>query len=330
MYDFIAIGDTATDVFIKLEDDSGAKVEGIADTPSYRISLPFAAKIPYKEVVTIPGVGNAPNATVSAARLGLRSALVACVGEDQPGDETISSLSKLGVGTSFITKESGKCTNYSYILWYKDDRTILRRKEEFNYVLPKIGTPLWIYISSIGSNTLGIYDELLEFLERNPSVKLAFQPGTKEISLGERLSRIYKRADIYFSNVEEAETILGINTLGIEELTKRFHELGPKTVVITDGPKGAYAYDGANLYKQLPYPDIKPPYERTGAGDAFASTTVSAIALGKDLPTALEWGAVNSMSVVQEVGAQKGLLSREKIEEYLKKAPAEFQTKKLD
>lgn len=105
--------------------------------------------------------------------------------------------------------------------------------------------------------------------------------------------------------------------------------LGPKIVVITDGPKGAYAYDGQNMYQQAPYPDPKPPFERTGAGDAFASTTTAAIGLGKDLPTALQWGAINSMSVVQQVGAQKGLLTREKIEEYLKSAPAEFQTKKL-
>ena len=329
MHDLIAIGDTATDVFIKLEEDSRAKVEGQPDTPDYRISLPFAAKIPYKDAVTIAGVGNAPNSAVSAANLGLRSALLAHVGDDQPGKDTLAELKERGVDTALMVTELGKHTNYSYILWYKDDRTILRRNEEFKYVLPDLGVPKWVYVSSIGSNTLDIYDQLAEFLEHNPNIKLAFQPGSKEIPLGQKLSRMYKRADIYFSNVEEAEIILGIDTLGIQELLKRFHELGPKIVVITDGPRGAYAYDGENTYQQLPYPDPKPPLERTGAGDAFASTTVVALALGKTLPEALQWGAINSMSVVQEVGAQKGLLSRDKIEEYLKSAPVDFQTKKL-
>jgi len=330
MYDFIALGDTATDVFIKLEDDSRAKIEGEPGTPDYRISLPFTAKIPYSDSITISGVGNAPNASVSVATLGLRSALVAHVGEDEPGRETIASLKKRGVETKFVTIESGKHTNYSYLLWYKNDRTILRRNEKFDYSLPDFGTPSWVYVSSIGSNTLDIYDKLALFLKENPTIKLAFQPGSKEIPLGKKLSSLYERADIYFSNVEEAETILGINTLGIEELLKRFKELGPKIVVITDGPKGAYAYDGKDMYHQLPYPDPKPPLERTGAGDAFSSTTTGALAMGKSLPEAMQWGAINSMSVVQYVGGQEGLLNKEKIEEYLKNAPESFKTKKLN
>jgi hypothetical protein len=35
------------------------------------------------------------------------------------------------------------------------------------------------------------------------------------------------------------------------------------------------------------------------------------------------------MSVVQQVGAQKGLLSREKLEEYLKNAPEEYKLRKI-
>ena len=78
-----------------------------------------------------------------------------------------------------------------------------------------------------------------------------------------------------------------------------------------------------------PYPDPKPPYERTGAGDAFSSTLVTALALGKTLPEALQWGGINSMSVVQYVGSQAGLLSREKLEEYLKNAPADYKAVKI-
>ncbi len=329
MYDFIAVGDTATDVFIKLGENSRAKIEGVPDTLDYRLTLPFAEKIPYEDAITVAGVGNAPNAAVAAAILGLRSALVARIGADAPGQETLKVLAERKVDTKFVITEEGKHTNYSYVLWYKQDRTLLRRKEEFVYTLPDLGSPSWLYLSSIGSSIETFYDELLSYLEKNPQVNLVFQPGSKEIELGLKLEKLYKRTKIYFSNVEEAGKILGIETLGIEELLKRVKALGPEIVIITDGPKGAYAYDGENIYQQLPFPDPKPPLERTGAGDAFASTTVVALALGKTLPEALQWGAINSMSVVQEVGAQKGLLSRDKIEEYLKSAPVDFQTKKL-
>jgi hypothetical protein len=42
------------------------------------------------------------------------------------------------------------------------------------------------------------------------------------------------------------------------------------------------------------------------------------------------WGPINAMSVVQEVGAQKGLLSREKLEEYIRTAPPEYKLLSLE
>jgi ribokinase len=69
------------------------------------------------------------------------------------------------------------------------------------------------------------------------------------------------------------------------------------------------------------YPDPQPPYDRTGAGDAFASTTVAALALGEPLEVALRWAPINSMSVVQKLGAQAGLLRREEIEQFMADAP---------
>src|SRR5690606_2920778 len=107
---------------------------------------------------------------------------------------------------------------------------------------------------------------------------LAFQPGTFQMKLGyEKLKDIYQAAEIFFCNVEEAGRILGVETLGTKELLKRTRELGPKTVVITDGPKGAYSYDGNEFLFIPTYPDQKPAYERTGAGDAFASTVVAGL-----------------------------------------------------
>ncbi len=314
MYDFIAIGETTIDAFIRL----GADYK--FDKENGLICLPSATKIPYESVEEIPAVANASNAAVSASRLGLKAALYANVGDDDNGKKCLEALGKEGVSTEFVKVNPSEKTNYHYVLWYGDDRTILQKHSQFDYSLPDIGTPKWIYLTSLGEKSGTIHDQLITHLEKHPEIQLAFQPGIFQLNMGtEKLKSVYARTKIFFCNVEEAEKILGMNTLGIEELLKRVKALGPEIVVITDGPKGAYAYDGAQIYKQAPYPDPKPPYERTGAGDAFASTTVAALALGKDLQTALSWGAVNSMSVVQQVGAQKGLLSKEEIEKYLNK-----------
>ena len=77
------------------------------------------------------------------------------------------------------------------------------------------------------------------------------------------------------------------------------------------------------------YPDPKPPVDRTGAGDSFSSTFTIALTMGKTIPEALAWGPVNSMSVVQHIGAQKGLLSKSEIEENLKHAPKEYKAKRI-
>ncbi|HWA32302.1 MAG TPA: hypothetical protein VG694_02540, partial [Candidatus Paceibacterota bacterium] len=71
--DFLAIGDTVIDAFIKLTDADRVDVRGVADHEDYKICLPYADKIPYEEVDVVNAVGNAANAAVSAARLGLRT-----------------------------------------------------------------------------------------------------------------------------------------------------------------------------------------------------------------------------------------------------------------
>ncbi|MDP2641802.1 MAG: carbohydrate kinase family protein [bacterium] len=323
MHDFIAIGDIVTDTFIRLKD---ASVNCDVSREHCTITMAFGDKIPYESVEVVRAVGNSPNAAVSAARLGLKSALVSDIGDDQNGKECLESLEKDGVATNLVSTHPGKETNSHYVLWYEDDRTILVKHQEYERTLPLGGeTAKWFYLSSLGEDSLSYHREIMEYLKNRPEISLAFQPGTFQIKFGkDELRDIYARTKIFFCNIEEAENILGMNTLGTEELLKRLQALGPEMVVMTDGPRGAHAYNGKDFLFQPPYPDPKPPFERTGAGDAFASTTVAALALGKDLPAALSWGAVNAMSVVQQVGAQKGLLSRAEIEEYLKSAPSGY------
>ena len=107
-------------------------------------------------------------------------------------------------------------------------------------------------------------------------------------------------------------------------------ELGPTLPVITDGPHGAFTVDTDDQAWRMPmYPDPAPPVDRTGAGDSFSSTFTSAIILGKDPAEALSWGPINSMSVVQHIGAQEGLLQREQLEEYLKNRPDDYVPSKV-
>ncbi len=326
--DFVAIGDIVMDAFIRLSD---AHVHCKIDSDACELCVRFGDKIPYDSVTVVPAVGNGPNAAVSAARLGLRSASVTNIGDDKDGEECLKSLKNDGVDTTYVTIEKNKKTNYHYVLWYDVDRTILVKHTEFDYKFPNIPNASWLYLTSLASNTLPYQEEIAEYLKNHPETKLAFQPGTFQIKLGtEKLKNLYEHTEIFFCNLEEAQTILGIQNKDILTLSKGLQALGPKMVAISDGPNGAYLYANEELWQIPIFPDIAPPLDRTGAGDAFASTVTAALALGKSPAEALTWGPINSMSVVQEIGAQKGLLTKEKLDEYLKNSPAEYQAKKIN
>jgi ribokinase len=344
-FDLVAIGDLATDAFIHLT-EVGSKL----NKETGEICLKFGEKIPYESVTVVPAVGNSANAAVCASRLGLKSALVSNIGADLHGAEALQALEGNEVDTQWITRHDGLATNYHYVLWYHDDRSILVKHEEYPYILPfDLSKPKWIYLSSLGENSLSYHQEIAKYLAANPEIKLAFQPGTFQIKLGaDKLAEIYRQTEVFFCNVGEAQKILGVtdnsnaNNVGvknsdenkteeIKELLVEINKLGPKIVVITDATKGAYIYDSeeSKTYFMPAYPDQKPPIERTGAGDAFATTFVSALALGKTIPEALSWAPINSMSVVQQIGAQAGLLNRDELEKYLGEAGAEYKVKEV-
>lgn len=325
--DFLAIGDMTTDAFIKLKE---AHVTCAIDNTKCEICMKFGDKIPYESLTVVRAVGNSANAAVAAARLGLASGLVADVGADIDGEECLAELKKNHVDTKRITRHPGMSTNYHYVLWYGVERTILVKHQEYPYAFPNVKAPKWIYLSSLASNSYEYHLQIIEWLKGNPGVKVAFQPGTFQMSLGlEKLGEIYRRSDIFFCNKEEAQLILGTSETDIKKLMVMMRGVGPKTVVITDGPNGAYADDGTNAYFMPLYPDPKPVVDRTGAGDAFASTLTVALALGKTLEEALLWAPINSASVVQDIGAQRGLLTQAQITEWLTKAPADYKPRKI-
>lgn len=329
--DVLAIGDVVTDAFVKLLDDQA----WVEDKDGNKIlAMPFATKIPFDHAEVIEAVGNASNAAVAFSRLGLNSGLVSNVGEDDWGRDIIKSLQKKKVDTRFVHINPEKVSNYHYVLWYKEERTILIKHEDYDYHWPRFRTtdmPKWLYFSSISEKAIDNYhDSIAKWLERYPDIKLAFQPGTFQMNAGvEKLKHIYQRSEVVLLNREEAVKVFGGDYNNLHDLLDKMHAVGIKIAVITDGPAGAYASDGENRYKMPVYPDLGPPVERTGAGDAFSSTFVSALMLGASIEEALKWAPINSMNVVQHVGAQAGLLTMSELIDLLSKAPEWYKPEKF-
>lgn len=326
--DFLAIGDITTDAFIRLKE---AKVHCEIDTNNCEISMKFADKVPFEYVKVVKAVGNSANASVAVARLGINTAFMTQIGDDQNGRDCLEVMKSEKIDSRYIKTHKGKPTNYHFVLWYEAERTILINHIEYDYKLPTIKrAPKWVYLSSLASNSKSFHSEITKYLLDNPEVKLAFQPGTFQMKLGiNELKDIYRRSEVFVCNVEEAQRILHTDSKDIKTLLAEMHANGPKLVLITDGPKGAYMLDGDHFYFMPIYPDPKPPLERTGCGDSFASTFVSALILGKTPLEALMWAPINPMSVVQYVGAQEGLLDQHHIEWLLANAPEDYKPREI-
>lgn len=323
----LSIGDIVTDAFIKLLDDQ-ARIDTDSDG-SKRLSMEFGSKPPYDHVDIVQAVGNSANAAVAFSRLGLEAGLMAWLGDDQAGKDSFAYLESEHVDTTPVSVAPGMKSNYHFALRYGADRTILIKYEDYDYSwkTPE-RTPDFVYLSMISESSWQLHEDMLAYLGEHPETKLVFQPGTFHFKWGiEKLAAVYRRSYLVVMNREEAALVTGQTIESVPNLMRAMHALGPQIVIITDGPDGSYASDGQRTLMMPNYPDPAPPYDRTGAGDAFASTIVAALALGESLETALSWAPINSMSVVQQLGAQAGLLQRDAIEGYLQDAPEGYRTK---
>jgi sugar/nucleoside kinase (ribokinase family) len=321
-YDFVAIGDITTDAFIKLKD-----AEEMMNHGTRELCVRFADKVPFEEVIEAVAVGNAGNAAVAAAKLGVSSALITRVGDDQNGKNCLAELERKHVSQEYIGVEPGHPTNYHYVLWFGAERTILVKQNKFTYALPPgFEPPRYIYLTSLGEYAKDFHHEIAAFCKAHPETKLAFQPGTFQMKLGaQELKDLYEVTEIFFCNKEEAQLILGSQSADVKELMQGLRALGPKIVVVTDGPNGSNILDAEGKSWHVPmYPDPAPPVSRTGAGDATASTTVSYLLKGLPVHEALMRGLINAASVVQGVGAQTKLLTDAEVEDWYAKRSADF------
>lgn len=317
-FDILCIGESLRDIFYFIDE---ASVSCSIEKDRCLLCLEYAEKIPVRDVIKVPAAGNSANVAVSASRLGLKSGLVSWVGEDPAGNQLKTTLKDEKVDTSLMCKCKNAQTSEATLLSYKGERTQLLFFKPRKYTLPKLQNTNWLYYSAMGDKFEKFDKQLVSYLEKNSNIKFAFQPGTTHVRKGLKyLKPLIKQSDIFILNKEEAQYILDGKVRPIKNLLEDFNKLNAKTVVITDGKEGAYAFDGADFWHMPIFKgDAK---ERTGAGDSFAAGFTIAILNGKKIPEALRWGTANSWSVVREIGPQKGLLTKAKMQALLKRFKA--------
>jgi sugar/nucleoside kinase (ribokinase family) len=315
--DLLSIGDATIDTFMTpLESETLCSI----DRKQCLIAFNYGDKIPVKNLEFSIG-GNAANNAVGAERLGVNASIVLTLGQDNVGEMIVSRLKEEGVDPTYIIQQPGTTSNYSTIINYSGERTIFVYHAPRSYEFPvKLPLTPWVYLTSMGESFRPFYNHFIEWIKKNPSTKLVFNPGSWQLRGGlPAIQEVMSLTYLIYVNREEAEKLTGFGESAGKErdLLIALNKIGPKVCIVTDGGNGSFAYDSIN--GKFLKAGILPvdAYERTGAGDAFGSGCLSALIHGKGLDEALLWGTCNSASVIGYTGSQKGLLKLNEMDSWL-------------
>lgn len=304
-FDIISIGDATIDHFIFFHD---ASVNCEIKPEICQLCFNYADKLPVDKYSSLVA-GNAANNAVGSSRLGLKTAIYTVLGDDEGGHRIKEKLISEGADPNYIAINKDDETNNSFVLSFQGERTIFVYHVKHIYKLPELGRTQWIYLTSTGQGYENLFREVLEVVKKQ-GIKLAYNPGTYQLRGDVAImSEVIKSSEVVFLNVEEAQHIVGTKDRDVKVLLNRIRDMGAGIAVITDGHEGAYAYDGRHYLHLQEFSHDR--LETTGAGDAFGTGFVAALHYGEPVSEAMRWASINANSVVQKIGPQAGLLTRE-------------------
>lgn len=309
----ISIGPARQEIYLIDRDDFAASTIG---STSIFGKIEIGSQVNIDKITYAIG-GSGTNSAVTFARCGHESIFVGTIGRDSAGEAILATLDNEGIDTSFIssTQKSTACsvalldakTSHKTTLVYHGAHT------QFDKIKPSLITtidPDWLYISSIN----GDMDTILSLVNTAKSQKchIMFAPSTLELDHPTQLLSLLPEIDILLLNKKEASSLVPGQILS--ELASHLQNYTP-SVIITDGAMGGFAINPDHSYRFGIYEDIKVK-DTSGAGDAFGSGFLSALASGKSFKQSLIFASANATSVVKHIGAQKGILTgREKLHE---------------
>lgn len=256
-----------------------------------------------EEMTAYPG-GDAANIAAQAARLGLRTAILASVGNDDAGRSMKQSLQHLGVDVSAVQSTSKKNTGtvmaivredgQRNLVTYRGANTDLALGEVHRSILNSAAI---IHMSDPQPQIVETLPGLLE--RERPEISL--DPGAITASRGlEALLPLLRLARYFFTNETELHLLTGEES--IEKAVEKVRHCGPDFVFLKRGAEGCRVYSASD---QCAFPGIKVKVvDTTGAGDAFDAGMLYALCQKMPLETAARFAnAVGGLTALA-IGSQ--------------------------
>ena len=336
MLKILTIGGATQDIAFQTKE--GVLVHNQKDiTRLQLLSFELGAKLNIKEANFSFG-GGAANSAVNLSNLGNSVNALICVGADSIGQEIIKNLKQHKVKTN-LTQIVDENSGLSFIVNAKNLAnehvlfTYRGANEAINVDLDSLTRNYkfdLIYLTSLsGSNSKNNLNKVFRYKNKYEQTKIVWNPGNEQIKSGLNGLKTYlKLTSILIINKDEAievcfadkkQETINNKQIDINErranpriLLKKLSKYCPGIVVITDGENGAYCFQNNKIYYE---PGLKIRVkDTTGVGDAFGSTFSWAINYTcGDIQKSLQLAIKNAGAVLEQVGAQQGLLSKTKL-----------------
>lgn len=309
VYDVVTIGNALIDALLTLHDAD----KSISFNPSTNDLTIRSGEKYLIENCTFAIGGGASRVAIGLTRLGYKTTVCAETGNDPLSQMVTASLKNAGVHTDQVISSDNQ-SSFTVGINFKGERTLFTHhvSYEHKFSFDNIETK-WMYLGSLGKEWKSVYRDVVSYIKTHDT-HLAFNPGASQFKEGKTtFLHVLPVTDVLIVNKEEGQVIGELQqSASIPTILKKLHSMGPKTVVLTDGPNGAYCISQSGaMYSIGIYPcEI---VEKTGAGDAFAAGFLGGILAEQPIQTALTWGTVNSASTIGNIGGEVGLMTKEKL-----------------
>ncbi len=257
--------------------------------------------------------GDAVNAAVSMARLGMKTAVCACMGYDSAAELIIRELRESGVNCSYLHQSRDVNTASPVILVDPEgERHIIRVPDNGNHFFAQemvsdelLERAAHLHLASanvmraLDGKGLGILFARAHEKGLTTSLDASYDRDGRWMK---NIEDALQNCDIFIPSMQEASCYAG--TDDPEQICRFFSAYPLQVFGIKLGEKGVLVTDFRSTW-QLPTLYRERPVDTTGAGDAFLAGFVSAWLRGYDIPSSAWAGSAQSYSVLKAVGANR-------------------------
>ena len=240
--------------------------------------------------------GKGVNQAIAAARAGAKTAFIGALGRDHAGETLLAALVNDGVDVSAVQRVSvhtGRALigvsdigENSIVVVPGANHKITVTDIEKNKTLISAAKVLLCQLEV----PLAVVQRAFELA--GSSTTRILNPAPAQVLARELLSRV----DVIIPNEYEVELLGG----ALHLLT-----LGVKTVIVTQGDKGAVVVDATGTRQVDPFRVT--PIDSTGAGDAFCGILAARLAIGETVTVALRSAVIAGALATQIEGAVPSL-----------------------